>query len=116
MAHDNFSTTTTQQLFFLEIDLLIGAPFFSDIFLLGHNSGPPDYPIAFETMFGYVVIGNVPVITAHCDPRHMSSDTTGNNFTMHTFLYSFKAFEVGYMLLVTPISPPEGDAELSIFL
>ena len=41
------------------MDLLHGFDIFSDVMLLGWRSGPPGYPIAFETCFGWVLAGTV---------------------------------------------------------
>ncbi|KOB78747.1 hypothetical protein OBRU01_01602 [Operophtera brumata] len=57
-ADDSFSSPS-------EIDVLIGAPLFSQILLSGRAAGPPGVPTALETIFGFIVIGNTPITTAH---------------------------------------------------
>lgn len=47
-----------------EIEILIGAPLFADILLSGRAAGPPGAPTAFESIFGFIVIGTAPVATA----------------------------------------------------
>lgn len=54
LADDSFSSPS-------EIDILIGAPLFSQILLSGRAAGPPGTPTALETIFGFIVIGNAPI-------------------------------------------------------
>lgn len=53
-----------------EVDILIGAPLFSDIMLSGRITGPSGTPTAFDTIFGYILIGNAPIALNNCDPCH----------------------------------------------
>ena len=39
------------------IDILLGIDVYTDVLLHGRRSGPPGSPIAFETMFGWVLAG-----------------------------------------------------------
>ena len=40
------------------IDVLLGVDVFVDVLLHGRRSGPPKSPIAFETLFGWVLAGS----------------------------------------------------------
>lgn len=66
LADDSFASPS-------EIDILIGAPLFSEILLSGRAAGPPGTPTAFETIFGFIVIGTAPVTPAHVTPAHIET-------------------------------------------
>ena len=48
------------------IDILLGIDVFTDVLLHGRRSGPPGSPIAFETMFGWVLAGRTNLHTSVC--------------------------------------------------
>lgn len=47
------------------IDILIGAQLFGNILLSGRITGPPGTPTGFETIFGYMLIGNSPTLSTN---------------------------------------------------
>ena len=48
------------------IDILLGIDVYTDVLLHGRRSGPPGSPIAFETMFGWVLAGRTNSHTSVC--------------------------------------------------
>ena len=48
------------------IDMLLGIDVHTDVLLQGRRSGPPGSPIAFETMFGWVLAGRTNSHTSVC--------------------------------------------------
>ena len=48
------------------IDILLGIDVYTDVLLHGRRSGPPGSPIAFETMFGWVLAGRTNSHTSIC--------------------------------------------------
>ena len=53
-----------------KIDLLLGVEIYAEVILHGRRSGDPDSPVAFETLFGWVLAGNTNSATsAHMHDR-----------------------------------------------
>lgn len=63
-----------------QVDLLLGVDFFSEAVLQGRQIGPPGSPIAFETVFGWVLAGPTtkstpqPTVTSHHTLINTSDD------------------------------------------
>ena len=49
-----------------KIDILLGIDVYTDVLLHGRRSGPPGSPIAFETIFGWVLAGRTSLHTSVC--------------------------------------------------
>ena len=58
------------------IDLLLGADVFSRVVLQGRRFGPPGSPSAFETQFGWVLLGTV------CPELHHSQITSHHSLCL----------------------------------
>ena len=56
------------------IDLLLGVDIYTDALLHGRRSGPPGSPVAFETIFGWVLAGRTNSnSTSHIATHHVST-------------------------------------------
>ena len=63
-----------------KIDLLLGVEIYAEVILHGRRSGDPDSPVAFETLFGWVLAGNTNSATsAHMIVSHHSMLQTGDD-------------------------------------
>ncbi|XP_047510573.1 uncharacterized protein LOC125053303 [Pieris napi] len=73
LKHLNNITLADENYFYpSEVDILIGAPQYAEIMLSGRVTGAPGTPTAFETIFGYIIIGNVPLLSSDCTNNYNS--------------------------------------------
>jgi hypothetical protein len=69
------------------IDLLLGTDIFVGAVLNGRRSGPPHSPVAFETIFGWVLAGPTyePTASSHASVVSQHASITLNNDVLHKF-------------------------------
>ena len=67
------------------IDLLLGVDIYTDVLLHGRQCGPPGSPVAFETIFGWVLAGRTHFNpTSHIATHHVST-TLNDDDVLHRF-------------------------------
>ena len=68
------------------IDVLLGVDVYTDALLHGRRSGPPDSPVAFETIFGWVLAGRVdPLISSQISATSCHVSATSGDDILRRF-------------------------------
>ena len=67
------------------IDLLLGVDVYVDSLLHGRRSGPPNSPVAFKTIFGWVLAGRTQYTSSHHVTSHHISTVPSDNDILRKF-------------------------------
>ncbi|KAJ8973698.1 hypothetical protein NQ317_000750 [Molorchus minor] len=91
------------------IDMLIGAEIFSDILKSGRIQGGMGEPTAFETVFGWVLLGKIQDTSTVSFPNSIVTCCTSTNFSLEAALTRF--WELESVANRTHLSPDDEKCE-----